>query len=84
LDQRTPPRQHLRRLMRFARRTARWHGHSLGPWRQQQGSPFWRREAECKKCGAIAFIESEVDPAKFLGDAELIGDALSEACRGSA
>jgi hypothetical protein len=76
-----PPRQHLRRVMRFARRTARQHGHSLGPWCERQASPFWRREAECQKCGAIAFIESEVDPTKFPGEPELIGDALSEPCK---
>jgi hypothetical protein len=60
------PRQHLRSTMRFARRTARWHGHALGPWRQ--ASPR-RHESECQKCGAVAFIETD-----FPGDAELIGD----------
>lgn len=62
--------------MRFAKRTARWPGHSLGPWRERQALPFWRRETECKKCGAIAFIESEIDPRKFPSEPELIGDAL--------
>ena len=77
---RFPPRQQLRRLQRFARRTARYHGHALGPWRE--ASPFWRREAQCTKCDAVAFISSEVDPAKSSGDVQLIGDALTVACRG--
>jgi hypothetical protein len=71
MAKRIPPRQHLRRTKRFARRTARWHGHSLGHWCDT--SPL-RREAQCEKCGAVAFIEG--DPAKLHNELELIGDAL--------
>jgi hypothetical protein len=76
MAKRIPPRQHLRRTMRFARRAARWHGHALGPWR---GTSPLRRAAECEKCGAVAFIAG--DPAKLHSELELIGDALSQRCK---
>ena len=70
------PRNNVRELMRYARRLAQWHGHSLGRWRTNQGWP-WMREAPCTRCRASAIVET-----KNLLAPEPIshGEALFKAC----
>jgi hypothetical protein len=67
------PRPHVRGLMRYARKLARWNGHELGRWRSYKKWP-WTKDAFCSHCGALATIETKtVDWKKALGHTKAKG-----------
>jgi len=60
------PRDHVRTLMRNARKQARHQGHELGRWLPISKGWPWIRYAYCLECGAFASVETKtIDDQKF-------------------